>query len=64
MEHFARITLVAELLGGAEGAAARRKCDKLFDSRDALWGEGARSAGAGMPDDRRRHARAKENNFK
>src|SRR5260370_24514827 len=32
MEHFARITLVAELLGGAK-ALPRLEVDKLFDSR-------------------------------
>ena len=48
MEHFARITLVAELLGGAK-VLPRREVDKLLDSR-TRYGVKAASAGeAGCP---------------
>jgi L-fuculose-phosphate aldolase len=43
MEHFARITLVAELLGGAK-VLPRQEVDKLLDSR-TRYGVKARSAG-------------------
>jgi L-fuculose-phosphate aldolase len=48
MEHFARIQLVAELLGGPK-VLPREEVDKLLDSR-TRYGVKARSAGqAGCP---------------
>jgi L-fuculose-phosphate aldolase len=43
MEHYARIALVAELLGGAK-ALPRREVDKLLDAR-ARYGVKARDTG-------------------
>jgi L-fuculose-phosphate aldolase len=43
MEHFARIALVAELLGGAK-ALPRREVDKLLDAR-TRYGVKARNTG-------------------
>jgi L-fuculose-phosphate aldolase len=45
LEHFARVALVAELLGGAR-ALPRREVDKLLDSRSRY---GVKAAGAGEP---------------
>jgi L-fuculose-phosphate aldolase len=45
MEHFARIQLVAELLGGPK-VLPREEVDKLLDSR-SRYGVKARSAGEG-----------------
>jgi L-fuculose-phosphate aldolase len=45
MEHFARITLVAELLGGAK-VLPRQEVDKLLDSRTRY---GVKAANAGEP---------------
>jgi L-fuculose-phosphate aldolase len=48
MEHFARITLVAELLGGAK-VLPRIEVDKLFDSRTRYGVKAKAGAQPGCP---------------
>ena len=47
VEHFARISLVAELLGGPT-VLPKAEVEKLFDSQNAVRRENARGHGAGL----------------